>query len=220
MGIETTPARFYVLQSPEGQTVEVYNLRHWVYTSGYFAGSEQSAYCQLVRLKQTLRGAAKTPTYTYHGWRMLSYQDQPDSSLRPAEKTGICPQCGQTFTYTHTRTYCPDCSAQRQKAAHDAGSKIYYEKHKEEQCKRVTENWQKRKARMTPEEWAAYREKANAQALKYYHQRKHGLSSSDEPPARVCRVCGKPLPKGKHTLCSPECRKLSAPKNRKEDPHE
>lgn len=98
---------------------------------------------------------------------------------RPTPNEAVCPVCGKSFVPSSTRgVYCaPECAT----AARKAANAQYHRDNRATINIRQRRNAQKRKAAMTPEEWAAYRERVNVRARENYKMRMEKAGLNEKP---------------------------------------
>ena len=104
IGEDHHAAKRYILVSPEGDIIEVLNLRHFVYTSGFFSDPEKS-YDNFKKISQTIQGTAKRRRYTYKKWSIAFVDEGNRADHRRQEKK--CQTCGNTVPYRKI-SYCSE----------------------------------------------------------------------------------------------------------------
>lgn len=69
-------AKEWVIQAPDGTVYRVRNLLHWFRAHpNLIDGTPKQAWDGISKIKYSLQGKRKNPSYTWKGWRLLEYGD-------------------------------------------------------------------------------------------------------------------------------------------------
>lgn len=67
-------AKTWVLQAPDGTIYECRNLLHWLRThADLIDGTPRQAWDGISKIKYSMQGKRKNPSYSWKGWKLLEY---------------------------------------------------------------------------------------------------------------------------------------------------
>lgn len=127
-------AKHYGIITPQGNVIDVLNLRHWVYNSGLF-DNPSSAYGALLRVVSTFKGTISPHRrLTHYAGYSIAYCDDGNVANSKANQAQerCCKVCGSVLP-PNRRSYCNDECAN---VAHNQyQSNRYHAKNKEKETK-------------------------------------------------------------------------------------
>lgn len=73
-GPEHVNAKHWVIQAPDGQIYECQNLMYFIKNNPeLFDGTSKQAFDGFAKIKASLQGKRKFPSYSWKGWRLIDY---------------------------------------------------------------------------------------------------------------------------------------------------